>query len=43
MKLEEVKGKIKELSEIISEIEKLTIRIVSWIGWLLYLIHILKN
>lgn len=38
-----LKEKIKELSEIVAELEKLTVRIVSWLGWLLYLIHILKQ
>ena len=43
MKLEDIKSKIKELSEIVTELEKLTVRIVSWMGWLLYLIHILSH
>ena len=43
MKLPDIKSKINELSEIVAELEKLTVRIVSWLGWLLYLIHILKN
>lgn len=38
-----LKDKIKELSEVVAELEKLTVKIVSWLGWVLYLIHILRN
>lgn len=35
-------SKIKELNEIVGEIEKLTIKIISLIGWIIVLIEMLK-
>lgn len=40
MKLE---GKIKELSKLVDQLEKLTVKIISWVGWILLLIKILTE
>ncbi|WP_294407851.1 hypothetical protein [uncultured Ruminococcus sp.] len=37
-----LKDKIKEFSEIVEEIEKLLIRIISLVGWIIILIEALK-
>lgn len=37
-----LKDKIKELSEIAEEIEKLLIKIISLVGWIIFLIEALK-
>lgn len=37
-----LKDKIKEFSEIVEEIEKLLIKIISLVGWIIILIEALK-
>lgn len=37
-----MEGKIKELIKLIGQLEKLMIRIISLIGWILILIEMLK-
>lgn len=37
-----MEGKIKELIKLVTQLEKLTIRIISLIGWILILIELLK-
>lgn len=38
MRLKGLTAKIKELSELVEQLEKLTIRIISLVGWILILI-----
>ena len=38
MRLKAATAKIKELSELVAQLEKLTIRIISLAGWILILI-----
>lgn len=40
MRLKAVTAKIKELSELVAQLEKLTIRIISLVGWILILIKL---
>lgn len=40
MKLEDI---IKELSKLVGQLEKLTIRIISLVGWILILIKLITN
>lgn len=40
MKLED---KIKELSKLAEQLEKLTIRIISLVGWIFILIHLITD
>nr|DAU25766.1 MAG TPA: hypothetical protein [Caudoviricetes sp.] len=37
-----MEGKIKELIKLIEQLEKLMIRIISLVGWILILIELLK-
>ncbi len=40
--VEKLKDKIKELIEVVEELEKLVIKIISLVGWILILIYLLK-
>lgn len=40
---EEMKDKIKELIEVVGQLEKLTIKLISLVGWIAILIYILKG
>lgn len=35
-----LKGRVEELSKVLKRFEKLPVKVVSWLGWTLYLIHV---